>query len=137
MSENEFQLFENNSDNLVGKIVEANTLESSGEIDKAITIYQEIASLDPNGNYGNVAKEALANLQNSDPSKLDKEFGDLPSSTENFFWQKLSLKIKVPLVAILLSALPVLVIGSIAYYITNKTIQQEVSETAFHRERRR
>jgi len=128
MSDSEFQLFENSSDDLVGKIVEANALETSGEIDKAIAIYQEIVHIDSDGNYGNVAREALANLQKIEPSILKKEFNVLPKNPQNNFWQKLSLKVKIPLVVATLSILPTVTIGSTAYYFINQALPVEMSQ---------
>ncbi|MEM8831186.1 MAG: hypothetical protein AAGE96_17775, partial [Cyanobacteria bacterium P01_G01_bin.19] len=54
-----------NSDDLVNKIVQATSLESKGKLEEAISIYQRISELDPKGNYGDVAREALGNLQKS------------------------------------------------------------------------
>ena len=54
-----------NTNDLVSKIVEANALESAGKVAEAIALYQEISQLDPSGNYGNVAREALINLEPS------------------------------------------------------------------------
>ncbi|WP_319419516.1 methyl-accepting chemotaxis protein [Pleurocapsa sp. FMAR1] len=128
MSDSELKPFENISDDIVGKIVEANTLESKGEIEKAIAVYQEIVVLDPDGNYGNVAREALANLQKSQPSLLTKEFQVIPTDSQGWFGQNLSLKLKVPLMVFFLSIIPTITIGSTAYFYVNQVLQVEMSE---------
>ncbi len=53
-----------NSNDLVSKVVAANSLEQEGKITEAIAVYQEIIQLDPGGNYGNVAQQAIDNLSN-------------------------------------------------------------------------
>lgn len=128
MSDSEFQLFENSSDDLVGKIVEANALESSGEIDQAIAIYQEIATIDPKGNYGDVARQAIANLTTLEPSSSETDSNTLHNSSQNNFWQKLSLRVKIPLVVVTLSILPTIFIGSSAYYFINQALPTEMPE---------
>lgn len=127
MSDSELIPFENISNDIVGKIVEANTLESTGEIEKAIAVYQEIAALDPDGNYGNVAREALANLQKSKPSLLTKEFHVTPTDSQGWFGQNLSLKLKVPLMVFILSIIPTITISSTAYYYVNQALPVETS----------
>ena len=127
MSDSELIPFENISDDIVGKIVKANTLESAGETEKAIAIYQEIAVLDPDGNYGNVAREALANLQKSKPSLLTKEFHVIPTDSQGWFGQNLSLKLKVPLMVFILSIIPTITISSTAYYYVNQALPVETS----------
>ncbi len=128
MSDSELKPFENISDDIVGKIVKANTLENAGETEKAIAIYQEIAALDPDSNYGNVAREALANLQKSKPSLLTKEFHVIPTNSQSQFGQNLSLKLKVPLMVFILSIIPTVTIGSTAYYYVNQALPVEMSE---------
>ena len=127
MSDSELIPFENMSDDIVGKIVKANTLESAGETEKAIAVYQEIAALDPDGNYGNVAREALANLQKSKPSLLTKEFHIIPTDSQGRFGQNLSLKLKVPLMVFVLSIIPTITISSTAYYYVNQALPVEMS----------
>jgi methyl-accepting chemotaxis protein len=108
-----------NSGDIVIKIVEANALESAGKVTEAIALYREISELDPSGNYGNVAREALNKLQKSD-DQSQKEAIKVTSSAS--FWQKLSLKVKTTAIAICLTTIPVVGISSVAYYFANKSL---------------
>ncbi len=58
--------------NIVEKVIVANSLEQEGRIAEAIAAYQEIIALDQGGTYGNVAQQALDNLQ--DNTAVDSEF---------------------------------------------------------------
>ncbi|MGK7896947.1 MAG: methyl-accepting chemotaxis protein [Xenococcus sp. (in: cyanobacteria)] len=65
----------NNTDidlNIVEKVIFANSLEQEGRITEAIAAYQEIIELDQGGTYGQVAQQALDNLQNN--AITDSEF---------------------------------------------------------------
>ncbi|ELS02993.1 methyl-accepting chemotaxis protein [Xenococcus sp. PCC 7305] len=58
--------------NIVEKVIVANSLEQEGNIAEAIAAYQEIVELDQGGPYGNVAQQALDNL--NDISDVSSEF---------------------------------------------------------------
>ena len=128
MSDSQSQFSSDNTDDIVGKIVQANSLESAGEIEQAIAVYQEIIQLDPNGNYGNVAQEALANLQQSDSAPTPQSAQIIQPKSNGLFGRYLSIKFKVTLLAILFGTIPVIAIGSTAYYVADKTIKQEITE---------
>ena len=126
MSKSQSQTTTNNDD-YVGKILEANSLEKLGEIDKAIALYQEIIAADGNGHYGSVAQQAIENLQKS-PS-----VGSTKTATEDIkanasWWQKLSLRWKVTGLAIALSTTPLLFLGVVANYIADRTIESQIAE---------
>ena len=63
---------ENIDINIVQKVIVANSLEQEGRIAEAIAAYQEIIELDKGGTYGNVAQQALANL--NDKTDNSSEF---------------------------------------------------------------
>ena len=111
-----------NSDICVAKIIEANSLEASGEIDKAIALYQEIIELDGSGNYGSVAQQALDNLEKSSTEVTTTTQEQVSGS----WWQKLSLKAKTTLILIGVSSLSTIAIGSVAYYFANRSISQQI-----------
>lgn len=88
-----------NSGDIVNKIVEANALENSGDAEAAIALYQEILELDRGGNYGDVAQQALDNLQQA----TDNISGiNLESSQEKSgsWWSRLSIKAKTSFILI-------------------------------------
>ena len=128
MSDSQSQFSSDNTDDIVGKIVQANSLESAGEIEQAIAVYQEIIQLDPNGNYGNVAQEALANLQQSESATIPQSPQIIQPKSNGLFGRYLSIKFKVTLLAILFGTIPVIAIGSTVYYVADKTIKQEITE---------
>ncbi|HAC65277.1 MAG TPA: histidine kinase [Cyanothece sp. UBA12306] len=68
-----------NSDAL-NKILCANTLEKSGDLAGAISIYQEVIEIDQEGTYRAIAEKALENL-NIKPN-LDQNSADLSSNRE-------------------------------------------------------
>ena len=117
------------NEDCVGKILEANSLEKAGEIDKAVALYQEVIELDRDGNYGAVAQQAIQNLQqfsadsNSSKTKTSTE----QVKTNASWWQKLSLRWKVTTLAIALSTFPVIGIGAISYYLTNQSISEQIA----------
>ncbi|MDJ0632449.1 MAG: methyl-accepting chemotaxis protein [Xenococcaceae cyanobacterium MO_188.B29] len=114
------------NEDCVGKILEANSLEKSGEIEQAIAIYQEIIALDGDGNYGAVAQQALANLQSSSGRTATK--AAIQTAQENAsWWSKLSLRWKVTGLAIALSTIPVVALGGTAYYIISQTIESQIA----------
>lgn len=124
MSDSSFQPFENSSDDLVGKIVEANTLESSGEIEQAIVLYQEIAALDPEGNYGNVARQALANLQTTNVKSINS---DKAGAKKSGFWlDKMNIKNKTIAILTGFTLLSTVGISFVGYKFANKTITHKL-----------
>jgi methyl-accepting chemotaxis protein len=118
----------NNTDDLVSKLVEANTLESSGQIEQAIALYQEILELDRGGNYGDVAQQALNNLQQL-PSLTVEPTQDSLANSQGLPWERLNLKVKLPLIVIALTIFPCIIVGSTAYSLVNQSITQEISAT--------
>ena len=114
-----------NNEVCVAKIIEANSLEASGEIEKAIALYQEIVELDEGGNYGAVAQQALDNLQKSQAG-VQK---DSISKSKASWWAKLSLKWKVTGLAIALGTIPVIGLGVASYNITSQSLNQQITES--------
>ncbi|MGL5835694.1 MAG: methyl-accepting chemotaxis protein, partial [Waterburya sp.] len=118
-----------NTNDIVSKIVEANALESAGKVAEAISLYQEILKLDPTGNYGNVAQQALNNLagaigkeqQNSDavPSKSSHK----PGVKDKF---KLSLRVKTTLILIGISAFSTIAVGCVAYTFASSSSSKQI-----------
>ncbi|MGF1587883.1 MAG: methyl-accepting chemotaxis protein [Pleurocapsa sp.] len=115
------------TNDLVSKIVEANALENAGETEAAIALYQEILELDHGGNYGDVAQQALANLQELSSSNFRQSQVSLANSPKKS-WQNLSLRLKVPLLIIALSILPTIVVGATAYSLVNQLTTETTSE---------
>ena len=90
---------------LGSKIVEANALENARKAEAAIALYQEILELDRGGNYGDVAQQALANLQELSSSSVQQsQVGSFNSP--KISWHSLSLKFKIPFLIIALSIFP-------------------------------
>ena len=114
--------FDFNSDDLVGEIVRASTLESEGRTEEAIALYQEIASRDPDGNYGDVAREALGNLQKP-------AITDAPENNENAssWWSKLSIKAKASLILIGVALTSSIGINTVAYVLADETVTKKVN----------
>ena len=115
------------NEDCVGKILEANSLEKSGEIEGAIALYQEVIELDQSGNYGAVAQQALANLQKSSGTTVTKA-AIQDAQGDASWWAKLSLRWKVTGLAIALSTVPLIGIGSVAYYLAGQSLEKEVAE---------
>ena len=114
---------------IVGKIVEANALESSGETERAIALYQEILELDRGGNYGDVAQQALDNLQQLKPQAEVQVVERSNETIESSLWSKLSIKAKTSIVLISVALGSNICIGTIAYTLANKTIAQQIYTT--------
>jgi len=116
----------NNTDDLVDKIVQASTLESEGETAQAIALYEMIASQDLIGNYGDVAREALANLQtvsiaesqNDVKPELEAKYG---------LWDKLNLRARTTLILIGISAFSTITVSSIAYRFANRSVTEQIT----------
>ena len=126
MSDSELKPFENISDDIVGKIVKANTLESTGEIEKAIAVYQEIVALDPDGNYGNVAREALANLQKSKVTTGNAVINSQQSASSSL-WDRLNLRARTTLILVGISAFSTVAVSAIAYNFANRSMIKEIT----------
>lgn len=126
MSDSELQVFNGGNDDIAGKIVQANMLEGKGEIDQAIALYQEILEFDQDSNYGAVAQQALANLQKSPTSRVQRA---TEAQSDVAWWQKLSLRWKVTGIAIAMSTIPVIGIGAIAYSVANQSLTEKIAQT--------
>ena len=114
------------NEDCVSKIIEASSLEKAGEIDKAIALYQEIITLDGDGNYGAVAQQALANLQPSTPQTNKAAKVTVERKSSSSLWQKFNLKTKTTLVLIGITSLSTIAIGSVAYYFANRSISDQI-----------
>ena len=127
-----FELQNGNSEDLVGKIVMANTLEAEGKLEAAIALYQEIADLDPTGNYGNVAREALINLESS--AKIESELTDhrdvdsinRTDRTVDGFWKRFNLRTRTTIILIGISAFSTIAVSSIAYRFASRSISEQI-----------
>ena len=114
---------------IVSKIVEANALESSGEIEQAIALYQEILELDRGGNYGNVAQQALDNLQLvKEPARTDVSVTSKANNSTSL-WSRLSVKAKTSVVLICVALGSSVGIGTVAYLLADKTIARQTNIT--------
>lgn len=141
--------------NIVEKVILANSLEQEGQITEAISAYQEIIELDRGGTYGNVAQQALDNLQNisnpstefitenvgeivgEDPTILNVESPFLESPNQKLklrsFFANLPIRRKqftTVLATQLLSVLGVVGVGALLIINTgrNQLLQQAISE---------
>ncbi len=121
MSDSQFDF---NGNDIVSKIVQATTLESEGKLEEAISMYQQITELDPEGNYGDVAREALGNLQKSaTPVAVETEFVRRKSFS---WWSRLSIKAKTSLVLISVALGSSLGINTVAYVLADRTVTREI-----------
>ena len=115
--------FDFNSDDLVGKIVRASTLENEGKIEEAISLYQEISQLDPDGNYGDVAREALGNLQKPTVISASESTGENTSS----WWSQLSIKAKTSFILIGIALTSSIGINTVAYILADDTVTEKIN----------
>ena len=114
------------TDDIVSKIVEANALESSGQTAQAIALYREILELDPGGNYGDVAQQALDNLQvNVDVQQATEEQSHRKESAS--LWSKPSIKAKTSLILTGIALISSIGISTVAYMLADKTIRQQTN----------
>ena len=113
-----------NTGDLVSKIVEANTLESNGETEAAIALYQEILELDRGGNYGDVAQQALNNLQQATTANIVPETREKKSSS---WWSRLNIKAKTSFILIGVALTSSIGISTVAYILADKTITQQTN----------
>lgn len=116
-----------NNDDLVGKIVQASTFESEGNLEKALALYQEIAEQDPTGNYGNVAREALANLQDAPAIASPEETTTSSVEKKYSLWNRFNLRTKTTLILIGISAFSTITVGSIAHRFANRSLTEEIT----------
>ena len=112
---------------IVGKIVEANALENSGDLDAAIALYQEIVELDRGGNYGNVAQEALNNLQVAATATTEAE--DTTTKKTTSWLQKLNIKNKATILLTGFTLMSTIGLSIVAYTLADKTVVQRVNES--------
>ncbi|MEM8673324.1 MAG: methyl-accepting chemotaxis protein [Cyanobacteria bacterium P01_G01_bin.67] len=115
-----------NSGDIVNKIVEANALENSGDAEAAIALYQEILELDRGGNYGDVAQQALDNLQQATDniSRINLESSQEKSGS---WWSRLSIKAKTSFILIGVAITSSIGISTVAYILADKTISQQIN----------
>ena len=113
-----------NTEDLVSKIVEANALENAGETEQAIALYQEILELDRSGNYGDVAQQALHNLQQGQVSEDFTSTAEIPQ--QSGWWSKLSIKAKTSLLLTGVALASSIGISTTAYILANQTIKQQI-----------
>ena len=113
-----------NTGDLVSKIVEANTLESNGETEAAIALYQKILELDRGGNYGDVAQQALNNLQQPTTDNIVPEAKQKKSSS---WWSRLNIKAKTSFILIGIALTSSIGISTVAYILADKTITQQTN----------
>ena len=114
------------NDDCIGKILEANSLEKSGEIDKAIALYQEIIATDGSGNYGAVAQQAISNLQKTSTTTSQAAKVAMEQKSSSSPWQKFNLKTKTTLILIGITSLSTIAIGSISYYFANRSMSRQI-----------
>ncbi|MEN9517831.1 MAG: hypothetical protein RLZZ381_419 [Cyanobacteriota bacterium] len=116
-----------NTGDIVSKIVEANALENAGQVEQAIALYQEISELDREGNYGNVAREALANLENTKATASN--ISTTPTSTvkTNNFWDKINLRTRTTLILVAISTLSTITVSMIAYSFARQSMIKEIT----------
>ena len=111
---------------VVSKIVEANALENSGDIDAAIALYREIIELDRGGNYGNVAQEALNNLQVSDSAITKTQ----DTTTHKTSWlERLNIKNKTTIILTGFTLVSTIGLSIVAYTLADKTVVQRVNQS--------
>lgn len=113
-----------NTGDLVSKIVKANTLESNGETEAAIALYQEILELDRGGNYGDVAQQALNNLQQAATANIVQETGQKKYSS---WWSRLNIKAKTSFILIGVALTSSIGVSTVAYILADKTIVQQTN----------
>ena len=113
------------TNDVVGKIVEANALENSGDIDAAIALYREIVELDRGGNYGNVAREALNNLQVAATPNEAKD-----TATEETTWlERLNIKNKATILLTGFTLISTVGLSIVAYTLADKTVVQGINRS--------
>ncbi|MEM7760018.1 MAG: cache domain-containing protein, partial [Cyanobacteria bacterium P01_A01_bin.40] len=115
-----------NSGDIVNKIVEANALENSGDAEAAIALYQEILELDRGGNYGDVAQQALDNLQQATDNISGINF-ESSQEKSGSWWSRLSIKAKTSFILIGVAITSSIGISTVAYILADKTITEKIN----------
>ncbi|MFM2311069.1 MAG: hypothetical protein RLZZ04_345 [Cyanobacteriota bacterium] len=123
-----------NSNDIVSKIVEANALESAGKVAEAIALYREISQLDPSGNYGNVAREALNNLepdktttQNIATVQIAAQTPTEQKTKANKSWGKINLRTKTTLILVGVSTLSTIAVSAVSYGFARQSMIKEIT----------
>ena len=118
------------TNDVVAKIVEANALENSGDLDAAIALYREIIELDRGGNYGNVAQQALDNLQPNTTDTITSEpIAETTGkqSAKSNWWSRLSIKAKTNFILVGVALASTVGISTTAYILADETVSQEIN----------
>lgn len=116
-----------NTEDIVSKIVEANSLENAGETEQAIALYQEIMELDRSGNYGDVARQALNNLQQEQlATDTATDLLEVAPSRSNW-WSKLSIKAKTSLLVTGVALASSIGISASAYMLANRSVTEQIN----------
>ena len=117
----------NPTGDIVNKIVEANASESAGETDKAIALYQEILELDRGGNYGDVAQQALDNLQQIAAEPLNISVAS-KSVNRSSLWSRLGIKAKTSIILTGVALASSIGVSAVAYTLANQTIARQTND---------
>lgn len=133
-----------NPTDLVQKILLANALEQTGEITKAINLYQEIIALDRDGEYSSTAQKALKNLINQDVSPKvttnTNSFGVTSTITRQrqqpkFLaatlrgWKNLNFRTKLTVLLVASTAIPVIVVTQGVVAVTRQSLFNKFQQT--------
>lgn len=116
-----------NTSDIVSKIVEANALENAGQVEEAIALYQAISELDREGNYGNVAREALANLAKTKATASNINTASSSPIKINNFWDRINLRTRTTLILVGVSTLSTIAVSMIAYSFARQSMIQEIT----------
>ena len=115
------------TNDVVSKIVEANALENLGDVDAAIALYREIIELDRGGNYGNVAQEALNNLQVATTTITEAE--DTATRETTSWLERLNIKNKATILLTGFTLVSTIGLSIVAYTLADKTVVQRINES--------
>jgi methyl-accepting chemotaxis protein len=119
-----------NTNDIVSKIVEANALESAGKVEQAIALYREISQLDPSGNYGNVAREALANLEPNKTNVQNNSVAQMETGQKtktNNSWGKINLRTRTTLILVGISTLSTVTVSAVSYGFARQSMIKEIT----------
>ncbi|MEY4517586.1 MAG: hypothetical protein RLZZ499_185 [Cyanobacteriota bacterium] len=116
-----------NTGDIVSKIVEANALENAGKVEQAIALYQEISELDRGGNYGNVAREALTNLEKTKATASNISTATTSTVKTHNFWDRINLRTRTTLILVGVSTLSTIAVSMIAYSFARQSMVQEIT----------
>lgn len=132
------QEVERNPTDLVHKILLANALEQTGEITKAIELYQEIIAQDRDGEYSSTAQKALKNLTNHDVSPevtKDTNSSAAVTSTTTYHnqpqkflaatlrgWKNLNFRTKLTVLLVASTVIPVIVVTQGVVAVTRESL---------------